>query len=107
MLPVFSVKYVTTGMGKRIMAIVLSGKRPDGKLQAARGQARIPDMGSIMDLIESAKKWVGHTKGTPRPFNISNDCAHRLETGCARLFHLSHKNLRLYPLNHSESLDDF
>ena len=38
-------------------------KKPDGKLQAARGQARIPDMGSIMDLIESAKKMGWAYKG--------------------------------------------
>lgn len=31
-------------------------KTPEGKLQAARGQARIPNMETIMELIESAKK---------------------------------------------------
>lgn len=31
-------------------------KRPNGNLQAARGQARLPDMDIIMELIETAKK---------------------------------------------------
>ena len=59
----FSFAYMTTVMGKRIMAIVLSGKKPDGKLQAARGRARIPDMGSIMDLIGQQKNGLGIQRG--------------------------------------------
>ncbi|MFJ5692109.1 hypothetical protein [Providencia stuartii] len=31
-------------------------KKPDGKLQAARGQARIPDIDTITRLIEKAKR---------------------------------------------------
>lgn len=31
-------------------------KRPDGTLQAARGQARLPNMDIIIKLIETAKK---------------------------------------------------
>ncbi len=31
-------------------------KKPEGKLQAARGQARIPDIEAIIKLTEAAKK---------------------------------------------------
>ena len=31
-------------------------RRPDGSLQAARGQARLPDMESIENLLEQAQK---------------------------------------------------
>ena len=37
-------------------------KTPEGKLQAARGQARIPDIDAIHELTEQAKKLVGLTK---------------------------------------------
>jgi hypothetical protein len=36
-------------------------RRPDGSLQAARGQARIPDVNSINELMELARNegWLG------------------------------------------------
>ena len=34
-------------------------KTPEGKLQAARGQARIPDIDAIHELTEQAKSWLG------------------------------------------------
>ena len=57
-----SFAYMTTVMGKRIMAIVLSGKSltENYRLREVR---RIPDMGSIMDLIESAKNGLGIQRG--------------------------------------------
>ncbi len=51
------------GDGKKDNGYRFIWKKPDGKLQAARGQARIPDMGSIMDLIESATKMGWAYKG--------------------------------------------
>ena len=53
--------YVSNGVytimknGNLIKDFVLFGK-PEGKLQAARGQARIPDIDAIHELTEQAKK---------------------------------------------------
>jgi len=41
-------------------------KRPDGTLQAARGQARIPDVETINELLEEAKKQGWAYKGSPK-----------------------------------------
>jgi len=43
--------------------------RPDGTLQAARGQARIPNMEIIVQLTEKAKKlgWGYRGSETPEP----------------------------------------
>ncbi|CRN07951.1 hypothetical protein PYEL_38050 [Pseudomonas sp. URMO17WK12:I11] len=42
-------------------------KRKDGTLQAARGQARLPNMELIMDLVEKAKKAGWGYKGEETP----------------------------------------
>ena len=44
-------------------------KTPEGKLQAARGQARIPDIDAIHELTEQAKKLVGLTKAMKKQFS--------------------------------------
>ncbi|EPN6726291.1 MULTISPECIES: hypothetical protein [Pseudomonas] len=42
-------------------------KRKDGTLQAARGQARLPNMELIMELVEKAKKAGWGYKGEETP----------------------------------------
>ncbi|MFJ7811137.1 hypothetical protein ACIQYQ_09885 [Pseudomonas asiatica] len=42
-------------------------KRPDGSLQAARGQARLPNMELITELVEKAKREGWGFKGEETP----------------------------------------
>ena len=48
--------YTIMKMGNLIKDFVLFGKHLKEKLQAARGQARIPDIDAIHELTEQAKK---------------------------------------------------
>ena len=45
-------------------------KTPEGKLQAARGQARIPDIDAIHELTEQAKKAGWAYKGDEKQFRL-------------------------------------
>ena len=62
--------YTIMKMGNLIKDFVFIWKTPEGKLQAARGQARIPDIDAIHELTEQAKKLVGLTKAMKKQFRL-------------------------------------